>query len=85
MTSKITKFIETLEAKVEEAGKLGQAVPITNFAKEIAPSFGWDWKHAYNLIGIFLSEHPEYSIKHGKNGGMVRDGNAKSSLTDDGE
>ena len=68
---KISGFLEIVSKKIEEAFKQGKSVPTTILAKEVAPTFGWEWQHAYHLIGIFLVDRPDLYIKKGPNGGIA--------------
>lgn len=68
--SVINQFLETVEAKVEEALAEGRNLPATKLAKDLAPNFGWEWPQAYHLINIYMDSRPELEVGKGPKGGI---------------
>lgn len=68
--STISQFLEAVEAKVEAALAAGKNLPATKLAKDLAPSFGWEWPQAYHLINIWIPSRPELEIGKGPKGGI---------------
>lgn len=68
--SKYDQFLEVVEAKIEESIAKGKALPATQLAKDVAPSFGWEWPKAYHFINAYVEERPELHIKKGPKGGI---------------
>ncbi len=82
---KIEQFLEVVEAKVAEATSQGKAIPVTKLAKEVGPSFGWEWPQAYQVISAYADERADLVVKRGPSGGLssrvkdvvVEEGNKK--------
>lgn len=68
---KIEQFLEVIETKVTEANAQGKAYPATKLAKEIGPTFGWEWPQAYHIINTWLDERPDLYVKKGPKGGIT--------------
>ena len=67
---KYEKFLEVVEAKIQESNAQGKALPATKLAKDIGPDFGWEWPQAYHFISAYLDERPELHVKKGPKGGI---------------
>lgn len=67
---KYDQFIEVIEARIAKTNAEGKNLPATTLAKEVGPTFGWEWPKAYQFIGAYLDERPELEVKHGPTGGI---------------
>ena len=75
VVSKVDRFLQTVETKINEAIVKKKSLPTTALAKEVAPSVGWEYLQGYHVIDIYLGEREELFIKKGPNGGItLRDG-----------
>jgi|SRR5271163_2069094 len=68
---KYDQFCEIIETKIEEAIGQGKSLPATTLAKDIGPTFGWEWPQAYHIINSYLDERPELYVKKGPKGGIA--------------
>jgi hypothetical protein len=69
--TKFEQFLEVIEAKINETIAHGNALPSTQLAKDIGPTFGWEWPQAYHFINAYVDERPELFIKKGPKGGVA--------------
>lgn len=67
---KFDQFCEVIETKIAESLAQGKALPATKLAKDIGPTFGWEWPQAYHFINAYLDERPELHVKKGPKGGI---------------
>ena len=67
---KYDQFIEVIEGRITKANAEGKNLPATTLAKEIGPTFGWEWPQAYQFINAYLDERPELEVKKGPKGGI---------------
>ena len=67
---KFDQFIEVIEERIKEANAQGKHLPATTLAKEVGPTFGWEWPQAYQFINAYLDERPELEVKKGPKGGI---------------
>lgn len=68
--NKYAQFIDVIEKRIAEENGNGKNLPATILAKEIGPTFGWDWPQAYQFINAYLDERPELEVKKGPKGGI---------------
>jgi hypothetical protein len=67
---KYDQFIEMIEARIAKTNAEGKNLPATTLAKEIGPTFGWEWPQAYQFIKAYIDERDDLEIKHGPRGGI---------------
>lgn len=72
---KYGEFLIVVEEKIAESISNGRSLPATKLARDVAPSFGWEWPQAYHFINAYVDERPELYIKKGPKGGItLKDG-----------
>lgn len=67
--NKYNEFLSVIESKIAEAVSIGKSAPTTRLAKEIGPSFEWEWQQAYQMINAYIDERSDLYIKYGPRGG----------------
>lgn len=67
---KYNQFLEVVEGKINSAIAEGKSLPATKLAKDIGPTFGWEWPQAYHIIGSYLDERSDLYVKKGPKGGI---------------
>lgn len=67
---KYNQFLEVVELKINSAIAEGKSLPATKLAKDVGPTFGWEWPQAYHIINSYLDERQDLFVKKGPNGGI---------------
>jgi hypothetical protein len=67
--NKYDEFLRVIENKIALAISTGKSAPTTKLAKEVGPSFGWEWQQAYHMINSYIDERADLYIKYGPRGG----------------
>jgi hypothetical protein len=66
----IGQFLETVEAKIADSLAAGKTLPATKLARDVGPSFGFEWPQAYHIINIYIDQRPQLEIGKGPKGGI---------------
>jgi hypothetical protein len=68
---KYGEFLAVVEEKIMESLSQSKSLAATKLAKDVGPSFGWEWPQAYHFINAYVDERSELFVKKGPKGGIT--------------